>query len=68
MSYFSVNKQKSLARRLGLNPDEYDSNNPQIVNKFALAFLSAQLDGKDIFGNALSQSDLDLLYSLTGRG
>lgn len=65
MSYFSVDKQKNLAIRLGLNPDEYDSNDLQIVNKFAFVFMQAQLSEKDMHGNKLSREDLDLLSYFT---
>jgi hypothetical protein len=68
MKHFSVEKQRNLANRLGLDPDEYDSDNQKIVNKFLFTFTQAQISGDDAYGNPLSSEDFELLSVLTGRG
>jgi hypothetical protein len=68
MKQFSVEHQRDLFLRLGMNPDEYNPADPVSVRRFANVAVNAQLSGEDARGRALSADDLLLLASITGRG
>lgn len=63
----SIDHQRELFRRLGLNPNQYNPNDDEVVRRFGDVAIRAQLSGMDASGKRLSPDDLELLATLTGR-
>ena len=65
---WSIEAQVDLFTRLGYEISNWNPDNSVEVNKLATIALNALLTGKDASGNPLSENDLCMLRTITGRG
>ena len=63
----SLDHQKKLAKAVGYDHTQWNSNDPDQVRTLGQLALSAQLSGQDCDGKALSPDDMRLLSIWTGR-